>query len=129
MARQSSLSRVSVSDLRRELSRRQRQGGSLLRARERLALRLRELDDRLAALGLSAGGAVPGRKRFRNESSLADTLAAVLDGKTLSVGQAMDAVQKAGYKTTARNFRVMVNLTLTKDRRFKRVRRGQYTLR
>jgi hypothetical protein len=136
MARRSNgggLSQLSVADLRRELSRRQRHGGALIRRREKLAAKLERLDAMIADLGLSGshanGHIVPGRKRFHNESNLADALAKALHGKTLSVGEAMEAVQKAGYRTTARNFRVIVNLTLTKDKRFKRVERGQYTAR
>jgi hypothetical protein len=45
----------------------------------------------------------------------------------MSVTQATQKVQDAGYKTTAANFRTIVNQTLIRDNRFKRVSRGQYT--
>ncbi|MEM9082824.1 MAG: hypothetical protein AAGB34_04445 [Planctomycetota bacterium] len=45
----------------------------------------------------------------------------------MSVTDAAHAVQQAGYATTSDNFRTIVNQTLLKDKRFKRVARGQYT--
>ncbi|MEM9560690.1 MAG: hypothetical protein AAF995_10315, partial [Planctomycetota bacterium] len=84
--------------------------------------------------GRSAGrtaGRRPGRpaagKRFRNASNLADALHAVLRGKQMGVTEAAEAVQAAGYQTTAANFRVIVNQTLLKDKRIKKVSRGVYT--
>jgi hypothetical protein len=44
------------------------------------------------------------------------------------VTQVAAAVQKAGYKTFAANFRTIVNQTLIKNRKiFKKISRGQYT--
>ncbi|MCL4198954.1 MAG: hypothetical protein KJZ69_15810 [Phycisphaerales bacterium] len=52
----------------------------------------------------------------------------LLKGKTMSVSEAADAVQKAGYKSNSANFYTVVNLTLLKRKDlFKRVERGQYT--
>lgn len=68
------------------------------------------------------------RKRLANRMTLGDTLAKVLAGKELSVGEAIEAVKKTGYRTTSKNFRVQVNIMLAKDPRFKRVGRGQYTV-
>lgn len=127
-----SLSSLSLTELHKEISRRQKRGKTLLRQRTRLESKLRALDAEIASLGVAglsaarAGGG--GGVRFRNEMSLADALAEALKGKTLSVGEAMDAVQRAGYRTTSRHFRVQVNIALTKDSRFKRVGRGQYTV-
>ncbi|MEO1129536.1 MAG: hypothetical protein AAFX05_07495, partial [Planctomycetota bacterium] len=66
-------------------------------------------------------------RRPRNEASLADSLTKLLRNKAMSVTDAAQAVQDAGYKTTSPNFRTIVNQTLLKDKRFKRVARGQYT--
>lgn len=82
----------------------------------------------IAGLGLTLGKGAGG-KRFKNESTLPDALAAVLKGTTLSVTEAAAAVQKGGYRTAAASFRTMVNVALIKDKRFKRVGRGQYTVR
>ena len=55
-------------------------------------------------------------------------MASVLSGKTMGVTELSEAVQKAGYRTTSPNFRTIVNQTLIKDKRFKRVERGLYTV-
>ncbi len=64
-------------------------------------------------------------------------MAATLKGKTLSVTELAEAVQKEHpgklmayncYKTTSPNFRTIVNQALLKDDRFKRVSRGMYTV-
>lgn len=68
-----------------------------------------------------------GRKRPKNTMNLAEALAKLLKGKTMGVTEAAAAVQKAGYKTNAENFRTIVNQTLIRDDRFKKVSRGQYT--
>jgi hypothetical protein len=84
----------------------------------------------------AASGAQPsaprnarGRRRARNQQSLAEALKEILTGTTMSVTEMADAVQKAGYKTkSAGNFRTIVNQTLIRDPgTFKRVGRGQYT--
>jgi len=82
----------------------------------------------IAGLGLTLRNGAGG-KRFKNDSNLPDALAALLKGTTMSVTEAATAVQKAGYRTTSANFRTMVNLALIKDKRFRRVGRGQYTVR
>jgi hypothetical protein len=127
-----SLSALSLTDLHTEISRRQRRAKGLLRKRSKLETKLRTLDAEIATLGLNGAlaskGGGGGGTRFHNEMSLADSLAEALKGKTLSVGEAMEAVQRAGYRTTSHHFRVQVNIALTKDSRFKRVSRGQYTV-
>jgi len=50
-----------------------------------------------------------------------------VDGKTMGVSEAADAVQRAGYKTSAANFRTIVNQTMLKSPKIKKVSRGQYT--
>lgn len=79
----------------------------------------------------AAGGKVgrtPSGKRFQNDSNLVGALQTLLKGKEMGVSEAAEAVQKAGYKTTSDNFRVMVNQALSKDGNpFKRVSRGIYT--
>lgn len=127
------LNAISVADLQRELARRQRAAGSILRRRERLVERLRAMDAEIASLGLSVrggpnGGVTVGRKRPRNETNLVEALAKALDGKTMSVTQVAEEVQRQGYQTTSPSFRTIVNQTLINSGRFKRVGRGQYTL-
>jgi len=51
-----------------------------------------------------------------------------LHGQALSISDAIDAVKKAGYRTSSPNFRTIVNSTLLKfPETFKRVGRGMYT--
>lgn len=139
MGRKSGLAHLSMNELRAELARRARAAQSLQRKRAKLVTKLNALDERIRDLGLNAGihtngvrtgrvGAVPGRKRARNETNLAEALAKVLKGKTMGVTEVAEAVQKAGYQTTAANFRTIVNQCLIKNNKmFKKVERGQYT--
>ncbi len=123
------LSGLSVGDLQRELRRRERGVEVLVRKRDKLMEKVHALDTEIAALGIALGSrrAAAGRRRPRNDSNLADALVSVLKTKTLSVTDVAQAVQEAGYVTTSPNFRTIVNQTLIKDKRIKRVGRGQYT--
>ena len=123
------LTEKSMAELRSEIRRRERQLTSLHRKRDKLVAQLQEVDAQISDLGGTATGDSPvsGRKRYRNDSNLADALASLLSNQTLSVTEASIEVQKAGYKTTSPNFRTIVNQTLLRDKRFKRVGRGQYT--
>lgn len=121
---------LSIQDIHRELAKRERFVASLERKRGTLQRRIDDIDAKIAAYGGPSGrsrarGGV--RSRSRNEMNLVDALAATLQGKTMSVTDAAEAVQKAGYQTTSPNFRTMVNAALLNKKRFKRVQRGQYT--
>ena len=124
MARPSSLARLSISDLEAEIRRRQRSTGTLERRRARLAARLDALDRKIELLG---GTASPrgGGTRAKNKMTLNEALVSVIKGKPLSVTEAAEAVQRAGYRTNSSNFRTQVNIALIKGG-FKRVGRGQY---
>lgn len=124
---------ISVMDLQRELARRQRAAGSLMKKRDRLASKLEALDTQIAALGATAGlrrGATGGglRRRPKNDSNLVEALQKLLDNKTMGVTDITEAVQRAGYQTTSPSFRTIVNQTLINSGKFKRVSRGQYTV-
>lgn len=123
------LAGVSMSDLQSEIRRRERKLSTLKRKRDRLASQLRDIDEEIIREGgaISAMGGTSARKRPRNDQNLADALASLLSKKTLSVTAAAAEVQQAGYRTTSPNFRTIVNQTLLKDKRFKRVGRGLYT--
>ncbi len=124
------LSALSDADLQRELRRRQRGTDRavtrLTKKRDRLLLRVAAIDAELAKFGKSAGR-VGGRRRPKNKMNLSEALLKVLSNATMSVTDVAEAVQKAGYVTTSPSFRTIVNQTLIKDKRFKRVGRGQYT--
>jgi hypothetical protein len=118
---------MTFEQLQAELGKRQRSVGTLIRRRDRLAQRIADLDDQIRSMGggLRAG---MGGGRARNEKSLPDALHELLRGKTMRVTDAAEAVQKAGYRTNSRTFRVQVNIALVKRKDlFKRVGRGQYT--
>jgi hypothetical protein len=119
-----------------ELRRRGRSVAALERKRDRLMSRVEKLNRQIQELGGSAsvgGGGGRGRRsdvgrvRPRNDMNLVEALAKVLNGKTMSVTDVTEAVQRAGYRTSSDNFRTIVNQTLIKSDRFKKVSRGQYT--
>ncbi len=127
-APRSGLGRVSTDALARELSRRQQTVRRLERRRDKLAEELEQIERELGELGGLGGVSIGGvRKRPRNDANLADSLVKVLKTKTMTVTEVADAVRQAGYRTSAENFRTIVNQTLIKDKRFKRVSRGRYT--
>ena len=131
------LSGISIASLQAEVQRRQSAAAGLFRKRDRIARQLAAVEAKLQAAGMDVGAA-PGRRgslggggggrRPRNEMTLVDALAKVLNGKTMGVSEVADAVQAAGYKTSSSTFRTIVNITLIKSGRFKKVSRGQYTL-
>lgn len=121
------LARITTTELHSELRRRTRNVPKLVAKRQQLLAQVAEIDAVITALG----GAVPGggstRKRPKNDSNLVEALQALLKTKTMSVTEAAEAVQQAGYKTTSKTFRTIVNQTLINSGKFKRVSRGQYT--
>jgi hypothetical protein len=122
MARTPALANLSAADLNKELARRQRMIRSLHGKRDKAAKVLAALDAEIRRLG---GG---GRKRPANDGSLVEHLGAVLKGKVMGVEEAAEAVLKRGYRSGARNFRLIVNQAIIKSGdKFKRVGRGRYT--
>ncbi|MEM9064977.1 MAG: hypothetical protein AAGB51_05750 [Planctomycetota bacterium] len=123
------LGELSTEALQAELRRRQRSTRSLERKRERLLEQLRDVEAELAAHGapITASGGV--RKRPKNDMNLEEALASVLTGSTMGVTEAAEAVQRAGYMTSSANFRTIVNQTLIRSKKFKKISRGQYTAR
>src|SRR4051812_19753241 len=108
--RSTGLASLSFSQLQAEIRRRGRRAGALQRRRDRLAQKLDLLDVQIARMGGVDGagrrGPVPGRRRASNKQTLVEVLHKVLSGKTMSVTDAAQAVQQAGYKTNSRTFRV-----------------------
>jgi hypothetical protein len=145
------LKSASTAALRRELDRRQRVASRIAAQRDRLTRKLSSLEAELADLGgvpqarrgrkpgTKPGrrpGRKPGRKptgrsgtrtRPKNELTLTDSIAAAMDkGAVVSPAEAAALVKSNGYKTTSKTFNISVSQALTKDKRFKRVGRGQY---
>ena len=130
------LTNMSLPELQREILRRQRQLErrikTLVEKRERLLAQVTDIESEIASaeVEIKANGGTPSvsRKRPRNTNTLADALAHMLKDQHMSVTEVSAAVQGAGYRTTSPNFRTIVNQTLLKDARFKRVSRGRYTV-
>ncbi len=130
MAQRSKLGTLSLVQLQREIRRRESNAGrrvlSLQLSRDKLYNKLSAIDAEIAKLGGRIKGGL--RKRPHNEANLADSLGQVLKNTIMNVTSVALEVQKAGYRTTSPNFRTIVNQTLLKDPRFKRVSRGKYTV-
>lgn len=124
------LTGLSLGELQSEIRKREKRVTSLMSKRTAILKKLQDIDAEIASYGgavRSASGKMTGRKRPRNDSNLADALVAVLRNKVLSVTEVAEEVQKDGYITTSPNFRTIVNQTLIKDKRIKKVSRGKYT--
>ncbi len=126
------LKNLSTSDLRRELERRSRSSGKLQKRRQKLMEEIGAIDAELAALGEAVGSAASNsgtgpRRRARNKVSLPDAIAQSMEvGAVVSPKEASELVQANGYKTNSASFNMMVSNALSKDKRFKRLGRGQY---
>ena len=131
------LAHLSVDDLKKEISRRQKALPKLIAKRDALNCQIVDLE----GLGTAAKPIIrrrrkkPGRKRGRRAQraprpgSLASTLVRVLQSKgKLSVAEAAEAVRAVGYKSKSKNFQTIVGMTLSQGGKFRRVRRGVYAL-
>ena len=131
---QAILQKLSVAELKQELQRRERNTAELMRTRKELVDRLAKVDAQLAALSgsvvtRSKPKRATTRGRKHSKKTLTETLISVLDTKTpMSIEEILTAVQRAGYKSSSKNFRVIVSQTLIKDERFLRASRGKYLL-
>lgn len=130
MSSQNKIGSLSIAELQREIRRRESAAGRrvkvLQRKRDNLLGKIADLESQIAKLGGRNRSGV--RTRPQNDANLADSLAKVLKNTVMNVTGVSSAVQKAGYRTTSPNFRTIVNQTLIKDPRFKRVSRGKYTV-
>ena len=129
------LSNVSLSQLVGELKKRQSKLADMIAQRDALSREITELQGLAAPEAGKAAKpeAVPKKtrrhRRAKNKVGLADALAGFLKGKKkVAIGEAMEGVLAAGYKTTSKEFRKVVNKTLLTDKRFKKIGRGVFTL-
>lgn len=132
-----------IAELRRELRAKERALGRLVSRRKILAAHLAALDRRIASLngaalsvGAGAGGKRARRRRGRGRrrratgKPLVSYIQAVL-GKAkggLRAKDVMKAVVKAGYPTCSKDFYGIVAAALRDTSKFKRLKRGVYTL-
>ena len=131
----SKLSTMSIADLRQEIGRRQKLLPKLIAQRDALSREITELQSlatpeaRKAAKPEAAPKKTRRRHRAKNKVGLADALAGFLKGKAkVTIGEAMEGVLAAGYKTKSSDFRSVVNNMLLTDKRFKKVSRGEFRL-
>ena len=143
MARPSNGANLNIVELQRILNERKRQLDKLMRRRDKLQKQVDAIDaeiDKVAGAG--TGGAAGGGNgrggsggggggRARNDRPLPDYIEEVLgkNGKPMRVGEIVDAVKAAGYKSNSASFKNIVNQMLIKERkRFQQVDRGIYGL-
>lgn len=131
----SRLSAMTIAELRQEIERRQRLLPKLIAQRDTLNREIAELqglassEGRQAAKPESAPKKTRRRRRAKNKVGLADALATFMKGKKkVAIGEAMEGVLAAGYKSNALDFRSVVNNMLLTDKRFKKIGRGEFAL-
>jgi hypothetical protein len=133
------LKSLSTAELQKELERRQKNAHKLLARREKLLAELAEVEKELSFFGVIEGGANAkgsssrsadagtGRRRAKNAMTLPDAICSAMEIRAVvSPKEASELVRANGFKTTSKNFNMMVSNALAKDERFKRVGRGQY---
>jgi DNA-binding transcriptional MerR regulator len=100
----------------------------LHKQRAELQKKLEQLDREITRLGGSTEPRTAGG-RVRNGVSLVAALEEVLRGKPpMGVGEILQAVLARGYQSTSANFRGIINQTLIKEKQFKAIGRGIYTV-
>jgi hypothetical protein len=132
MPRTAAVSNLSVADLERIIRSRHKALRKLERQRAKWQKKVDDVDRKIAALGGATGRRRRGGAgiRARNETSLSDAIAHVLAKSrgSIAVGDIMEGVLSAGYRSSSGNFRGIVNQALIKDKRFKSAGRGLYQM-
>ncbi|CAA9404559.1 MAG: hypothetical protein AVDCRST_MAG64-1914 [uncultured Phycisphaerae bacterium] len=142
MARPANGANLNIVELQRILNERKRQLDKLMRRREKLQKQVDAIDaeiGKVAGDGIGGGGGTGGNgrsgggagSRARNDRPLPDYIEEVMgkNGKPMRVGEIVDAVKSAGYKSNSASFKNIVNQMLIKERkRFQQVDRGIYGL-
>jgi len=129
---------MTIAQLKAEIVRRQKGLSQLKKKRAGLVKELDRITREIAdATGSKArkkrAKKAPAKKkvkRAKNKMSLVQVLVGVLKGKTgVPVDEALAGVLAAGYKSTSKEFKLIVNQTLSKNPKFRKVARGVYALR
>ena len=127
------LKKMSINEMLVEIKRRNRLITKLNRKRALLLVKIDEIEEEIRKNGgeIKRAGlhAVGLGKRPRNTQSLPDAMASVMSkDKPMSVAQIEEAVTKSGYRSVSTTFKTIIFQSLAKDKRFKKVARGQYAL-
>lgn len=127
---------MSIAKLKSLLRNHEARRAKLVADRKKLLAQLARIDAQIAQLDGGAGSSGPvsvaRRGRSQNAKSLVTHMTEILaqHPKGMAVGDLVDAIKAAGYKSSSTNFRGIVNQTLIKEnKKFKSVARGIYTLR
>ncbi len=131
------LAKVSVEEIKKEISRRQRKLPVLIAERDALNCQIAELEGLggakpAAMVPKKARGRKAGRRGMKpaRAGSLSGILAEAFKAKAKwTVAEAVEAAIAAGYKSKSKDFANIVSMMLSKDKRFRHVRRGVYALR
>ncbi len=128
MLRSSSVTGLSLVQLEKLMQTRRAEVLRLSRIRDKLRKKLDGVEAKLAAICGEVGGRAT---RARNNASLQEMIHQVLSRAAgpLSVGDILDKVRAAGYRSKSGNFRGIVNQTLIKDKRLSKAGRGMYQVR
>jgi hypothetical protein len=123
---------LTIAELRQEIARREKLLPQLIAQRDALNREIAAIQGVRQAAEPDVPKAAAKRRRRKmpkNKVNLAEALADFMMGREkVTVGEAMEGVLAAGYKSNSRGFRNVVNNMLLGDKRFKRVDRGVFTL-
>jgi hypothetical protein len=134
------LNTLTTAELKKELARRAQGARTHQARRQKLLAQLKTINEELVFLGTGPDGDIaagdklrgsvqsgPPRKRARNDIRLPDAIASSMELRAVvSPKEAARLVRANGFKTTSKNFNMMVSNALAKDKRFRRIGRGQY---
>jgi hypothetical protein len=131
------LAKVSVEEIKKEIARRQKKLPVLIAERDALNCQIAELEGLGGAKPAAIAPRKPGRPKGARKAvkaaragSLSSLLAEAFKAKDKwTVAEAVEAAASAGYKSKSKDFANIVSMMLSKDKRFRRVRRGVYALR
>ncbi len=140
MARPANGTTLNIAELQRILGDRQKQLNKLVRKRDKAQRTVDTIEAEIAKLSggeFAIGGGGTGRagggrgSRAKNDRPLPDYIEDAMkeNGKPMRVGEIVDAVRAAGYKSNSVAFKNIVNQQLIKERkRFAQIERGVYGL-
>ena len=125
----SKLANVPLSEIKAEVQRRLAAIDKLLKQREELERLLKQMNAPVGRTVAKAKTAKGRKGRARGANSLAGVLASVMAGKgAVKVADATAMAVKAGYKSVSGNLAGIVSQTLAKDKRFKKIKRGLFSV-
>ena len=130
------LAKLAIEELKKEIVRRTKVLPKLIAMRDMLDKKISELECLGAAKPAAVVRRKPGRRTANRKvvkparaGSLGSTLVEALRAKgKWAVAEAAEAAIAAGYRSKSKDFANIVSMTLSKDKRFRRVRRGVYAL-